>query len=363
MSKNRLAGPAVAILITIGFITWMSSGAEDTSAETTTVEPETKVLIPSVKVVTSEAQTVNQTLEINGITEANRSVTVRSEANGRIIRLLKQQGDTVKRGEIIAQVDLQDIPERIVQATAFVEQTRLEYEGSKKLAGQGLNNEAQLARALANFEQAKAQLASLELQRSNTNIRAPFAGQIENLNLELGSFVQSGSAIADVYDYSKLTFVGAVSEKDISSLSLGQIADVKLVNGDTTKGTVVYIGSVTNPATRTFQVELEIDAVDRNVSGVTSVAEVDLGITSGHYISPALLYIEDSGEMGLKLLEPNNTVTFAPVSIIRSDTGGVWIDGLSESASIIVVGQGFVNIGDEAQPTFADFTHTVAVGL
>ncbi|MDX1475077.1 MAG: efflux RND transporter periplasmic adaptor subunit, partial [Reinekea sp.] len=215
MSKNRFAGPAIAIIIVVLFVVWMASGSDDNQAQLNANPQPAKSLIATVQVVPSESRWVNQSLKINGITEAKRSVTVRSEANGKVVRLLKEQGQIVKKGDVIAELDQQDIPARLKQAKAFVEQTRLEYEGAQRLKGQGLQNEVQLAGALTNYEQAKAQLAGLELQQANTAIRAPFNGQIENLNLELGSFVRQGDAIADVYDYCRTKHVGcSVKELD-----------------------------------------------------------------------------------------------------------------------------------------------------
>lgn len=363
MSKNRFAGPIIAIVISLAFIAWMMSGNDSSPVAATTPAAPTKNLTPSVQVVTSDAQSVSQTLEINGITEANRYVTVRSEANGKVVKLLKKQGDTIKAGEIIVQIDQQDLPARLRQARAFQEQTRLEYEGTQKIVRQGLQNEAQLAQALANYEQAKAQLVGLELQRANTDIKAPFNGRIENMNLELGSFVRQGDAVADVYDYSRLTFIGSVAEKDITSLELNQSAEVELINGDFVNGTVNYIGSVTNPATRTFTVEIDIPSVNKNVSGITSVARINLDDGAGHYVSPALLYINEEGLMGMKLINESNEVIFREVEIIRSDTHGVWVEGLPNRANIIVVGQGFVNVGDLTNPTISVFDPNNAVGL
>jgi multidrug efflux system membrane fusion protein len=363
VSKNRLAGPAIAIAIVVIFTIWMMSGSSEPITTAVTADSSTKSLIPRVQTVRSESRNVQQSLSINGITEAKRFVTVRSEGSGKVIKLLKQNGNNVKAGEAIAQLDLQDIPARLRQATAFREQARLEYEGAQKLKGQGLQNEAQLAGKLATYEQAKAQVASLELLRSNTFITAPFSGQVEDLNIEIGSFIRQGDSVANVYDYSELQFVGSVSEKDITSLSVGQNATVELINGETTDAIVSYIGSISNPATRTFKVEMSIKSFDRNISGVTSVANVDLTKTQGHFISPALLYINDEGLMGLKAINENNIVEFYEVSTIKSDTNGVWIQGPPNQADIIIVGQGFVNIGDEVEPTKVEHDNSVAVGL
>ena len=363
MSKSKLAGPILAVLISIAFILWMVSGASKEGDTVITNASTVKSLIPSVQVVTSNSRQVQQSLAINGITEADRYVTIRSETTGKVITINKQDGDSIKAGEVIVQLDTQDLPARIRQVQAFLDQTRLEYEGAKKLRIQGLLNEAQLAASLTSLEQANSQLASLNLQLDNFTIRAAFAGQIENTQIELGSYIRQGDAIADIYDYSQLKFVGAVSEKDIQSLKLKQTASVELISGDSVAATVSYIGSVTNPATRTFRVELTVPKVGRFVSGVTSVASVELGVLQGHYISPALLFINPDGLMGLKILDSADSVQFREISIIHSDPNGVWVDGLANQAEIIVVGQGFVNIGDITNPVSVPFDTDVAVGL
>lgn len=363
MLLKRFAGPLVAVLIVIAFGSWMFSGRSDATISSSDDDIADKSLIPKVQVISSEAQTVQSSLTINGITQASRNVTVRSEAEGKIIRLLKREGDRVSAGETIAMVDPKDLDARLAQAEAYLNQTRLEFEGAQRLQRQGLQNEAQAAAALAAHEQAKAQLAALELQQSNLTIRAPFAGQIENINLELGSFVRAGDAIAEVYDYSDLVFIGSVAEKDIAKLQLGQTGSIELINGEIAEGSVTYIGSVADPATRTFNVELTIDEVDKNVSGVTSVAELNLGDADGHFISPALLTINADGIMGLKTLTADNVVEFLPISILRSSPDGIWVSNLPDSTDIIVVGQGFVNHGDVTEPTFREFSSDVAVGL
>lgn len=369
MSKSRFAGPVIAILIVIAFSVWMASGesepmvTETAEAEATKPTPiQENALVPRVQAVDSIAVSVQQDLIINGTTQAARHVMVASEGSGKVIAVLKSEGDSVQRGETIARLDTQDIPSQIEQARAFERQTKLEYEGALKLERQGLINEAQTAAAFASYQQSRAQLASLELMLSNTSIRAPFSGQIENSDLEIGSYVNQGDPVAAIYDYSKLVFEGPVSEKDLNKVKLGQKGTVELINGDQVDATVSYIGSVANANTRTFSVELEISDVSRKVSGITSTATVSLGEQSAHFISPALLYVNEHGDMGLKTLDTRNQVMFNAIEIVKSSTDGVWIQGLPDVSRIITVGQGFVDVGDETVPTIVDSEQTAAVG-
>ncbi|TCS42447.1 efflux RND transporter periplasmic adaptor subunit [Reinekea marinisedimentorum] len=363
MSKSRFAGPLIAVIITIAFAAWMMSGHEETTPEQIPQQPKAKSLIPTVQAVDSIAREVQQQLTINGTTRALRNITVISEGAGKVVAVLKSQGDTVTQGGIIARLDTKNIPAQINQAEAFENQANLEYEAALELKRKGLINETQISALYAALQQAKATLSSLQIQLENTVIRSPITGQIENSDLEVGSYIGVGDTVAEVYDYSQLVFEGSVSEKDILKLKLNQRGTVELINGDKVPGVVSYIGSVANPVTRTFVIEMKIAAVSKKISGVTSVAKVTLENSTGHYISPALLYINEDGLMGLKTLDAENRVQFYEVDIIRSGTDGVWVQGLPQKSRIIVVGQGFVNLNDETAPTLVDFDQSKAVGL
>ena len=62
-------------------------------------------------------------------------------------------------------------------------------------------------------------------------------------------------------------------------------------------------------------------------------------------ISPSVLTLDNEGNLGIKAVDDTGRVTFHYADIAVSSSDGVWITGLPHSASIITVGQGFVNVG------------------
>lgn len=364
MAKHIPSGPIIAVLLVVAATAWLLSGQspqnDSAQAPGETAQPN---MIPSVQVTTLEARAVRQTLTINGVTRANRSISIASEANGRVVEILKNAGDRVDAGELIARIDPQDLEARLRTARARLEQTRLEYEGAQRLGDQGLQNRTQVAAKLTQYQEARAQLESLQLTLANTEIRAPFSGRLENRNIEIGSYVRVGDAVADLYDFSPLLIVGDVPEKSIGALRIGQPASVRLATGETMDGTVTFISSKAKPSTRTFETKVAVTDSPKQLAEATAVATVSLVDKRAHYISPALLNINSEGKMGLKTLDANHRVQFSTVSIIRSDTGGVWVAGLTERARLIVVGQGFVNVGDRVEPVFVEHDDNQAAGL
>jgi multidrug efflux system membrane fusion protein len=62
----------------------------------------------------------------------------------------------------------------------------------------------------------------------------------------------------------------------------------------------------------------------------------------GHLLSPALLTLNDDGDIGVKIVDESGRAKFIEVELLRSDAQGVWVAGLPSQAEIIAIGQGFV---------------------
>jgi len=66
-----------------------------------------------------------------------------------------------------------------------------------------------------------------------------------------------------------------------------------------------------------------------------------------------VLTLDDRGEVGVKSVGAEERVAFHPVSVIRADPAGLWVDGLPEQVRIIVQGQGFVAVGEPVEAVVA----------
>ena len=90
------------------------------------------------------------------------------------------------------------------------------------------------------------------------------------------------------------------------------------------------------------------------LSGVSATINIPVTHDSAHMISSSSLEIDENGKFGVKTINENNEVSFQNVEILKSGTEGVWVNGLSEKADIIIRGQGFVKVGDVVKPVFAE---------
>lgn len=346
-------------LIALGLLTlsifWVLSGPSAPQKIDPAAKPVADKGLTRVQVELLLPSLVERELIIHGITAANREVTVRAETEGRVTALLKQQGSSVKKGDIIATIDIRDWQARLDQARSLVKQRELEYQGSQQLKTKGLVNDAELAAALTQLKAAKAETLAMSIKVKASKIRAPFTGILDLTYIEQGDYVKEGDSAFMLLDYSPLIIEGDVSEKDAPFLNQGARASAQLITGEKLEGKLRYIATKANPATHTFKVEMAVsNSPNRMTAGITSKIRLPLPEVNAIKVTPALLILDDDGILGMKGLNPENQVTFYPVNIAKAEVDGIWVSGLPLPATLIISGQGFVKTGETVVAVYKD---------
>ena len=340
----------IAVALIAGVVLWMASGRDRAPDTTATAEPEssapTQENEPSVQARLQAAERVTRTLTVYGRTAPSRTVQLKAETSGRVIEVAAPRGARLDRGELILRLDDRDRAARLSQAKAVLRQRPVEHEGQLKLKPEGYVSEAMLAGTEALLETAKAELRRAELDLQHREIRAPFAGALQDRTVEVGDYVSDGDPVGTYVDERHLVVTGSVAEKHASDIIEGAPGQATLATGQKVSGTVRYVAPVADPATRTFTIELLVaNPEGRLPAGVTAEIELPVGTVLAHRVSPALLTLNDAGDLGIKLVGANGRVEFYPAEVARSSAEGVWLMGLPDPARIITVGQGFVAPG------------------
>src|SRR5690606_23727898 len=308
----------------------------------------------AVTVTLSKAAPVVREVVVSGRIEPNRIVEVKAETEGRIVALGVERGSSVRAGELIARIDVRDREAAIAEAEKLVEHRRLQHQAAMRLEGQRLIAEVQIAEAAALLATAEAQLERARLDLARTSITAPFDGVLDERNVELGDYVGIGDSIGRVADIDPLIAVGEISEREIGSIEVGMPGRAQLVDGTILEGTVRYVSSVADSATRTFRVEVALPNPERRPAGTTAEIRLPTKEIEAHFLSPAVLTLDEAGNIGVKTVDASNKVRFFEVAIVRSASDGIWVTGLPSEALVITVGQGFVAVGETVKPVPAD---------
>ena len=343
--RSWLFSAAIALVVAL----WLLSGqlgADDSQDPIPDLAVTTTTTQSSVRVRTQSAEEIMRTIVVNGKTAPARIVDLAAETDGRVEFIGAKRGANLTSGEIIVRLDERDRSARLAQARATVKQREVEYEGRLKLQSESYVSEAQLQEAVAMLEAARTELTRAELDLDYMTIRAPFDGALQARHVEQGDFVSQGDPIAQYVDNRTIIVSANLSEFDARYVDVGQSAQARLATGEMVRGNIRYVAPVADEATRTFEVELEVDNSDGNLrAGGTAELRIPAQRVLAHRISPSLLTLDDAGNVGLKIVNEVGEVEFIVADVALATNDGVWVAGLPQTATIITVGQGFVSPG------------------
>lgn len=349
----------LALGLALAVLAWMATGFLDGNSSATPNAPTAQTgdgeRVRPVSVRESSARPVTREIVISARSEPNRTVEIAAETEGRVVSIDAERGARVQAGQQIVGLDMRERSARLNEAEALVAQRELEQQAAQRLQARDHMTEAQLAQAEAQLASARAALEQTRLEIDYTSIEAPFDGVLSERDVELGDYIGVGDLIGTIVDTHPLIVVGDVSENEIYELGAGTHGTATLLSGETVAGSVRYVAPVAADSTRTFRIELAIPNPEGALrAGMSAEVRLPAGEIVAHQITPALLTLDDDGNIGVKTVDPLDTVRFFPVEIVRSGDDGIWVTGLPDHARVITVGQGFVVAGEVVAPKPAE---------
>jgi len=344
----KLAGIIIALVLIYFMVRGMFGAPETAAAEADA--PRFAVIAETV-----EPQAWRAEIGVRGRTEAERKVVVRAETPGAIAETPTPMGAEVKEGDVLCRISTDARQAQLSEARAALAKARLDYDAAVKLNQEGFRAETGVAAAKAAFDLAAANVERAEVELSKTKIVAPFDGVFDHRNVEVGDFVAVGDPCGVVIQRTPFLVTGAVSERDVAKISMGDRGVARIATGETVEGKVRFIASAADQATRTFDVELEVPNEDGAIrDGVTAEFTIFAAERMAHRIPRSSLTLGENGEIGVRTLDAQSTVHFHPVRLLGEDAAGVWIAGLDGPMRLIVRGQEYVKEGQTVEVAEAE---------
>lgn len=243
-------------------------------------------------VYTVTKETYENVIEISGAIAAAQSQTLKASSAGTVTQVYVKQGDTVKKGDIIIQLD--DTTERYNLAKHDYETQTVLITGSAREYQLKLN-----------------QRTSLVQKVNERKVTATFDGIVANMSVAVGDYIEAKDDIGTLVDTSYLTAQVEVAETDVSKLKVGQEVDFTFsASNETVKGYVVgwpAIGTVTSRGATVVKVTVRIDEYPETIlpnfsfSGKIKIAPDENYILVSRYAigredGQAFVELADSGE-------------------------------------------------------------------
>jgi membrane fusion protein, multidrug efflux system len=291
-------------------------------------------------------------LVLSGRTEADKRVTVTARTGGVLTELKVRRGSKVKAGDVIAVLSDEARESQVAQARSLVVQRQAELNAKKPLIASGAMPKLDGVNAEAQLDAAKAALASAEAELERGVIRAPWDGVVSDLTVEVGkaAFSFAGADICTIVALDPMLAVVEVSERRLSGVKIGDMAEVRLVTGATVRGKVRFVSKTASQTTRTYRIEIELANADGAIpDGITAEVTIPLAPIPATSVPRSALTFASNGDIGVRIVDQNGVVRFAPVKIIEDEQTVMWVDGITDDTRVIVQGQDFVREGQHVE--------------
>jgi membrane fusion protein, multidrug efflux system len=309
-----------------------------------------------VAVATTSLLPHSRRLAVAGRTEADKRVTVFARTGGVLTELRVKRGMVVKKGEIIAVLSDEAREAQVTQAQAMVTQKRTELDAKRQLILNGTLPRLQLVDLEAQLRSAEAGLAAAEAERDRGVVRAPWSGVVNDVAVEVGqaAFSMVGRELVTMVALDPMLAVVEVAERKLAGIKVGDRADVRLVTGETASGKIRFVAKTASQTTRTYRVEIELPNADGAIpDGITAEVSMPQAPVLATRVPRSALTFSSTGDLGVRTVDRDGTVGFAPVRVVEDEQTNMWVGGIADRSYVIVQGQDFVREGQKVEAVSA----------
>lgn len=313
--------------------------------------------VRAVKLMTVGVGNIQSSLEFSADVRARVESRLGFRVGGKVVRRAVELGQTVKAGQVIAQLDPQDykLAAEAARAQVAAAQTNrdlaaADYKRYKELRDQNFISGAELERrdtalkaAQAQLEQAQAQLNSQGNQAGYTTLVADVSGVVTAVTAEVGQVVAAGTPVVQIAQDGPRDVVFSVPEDKVALIKQGSKVDVRVWASKTqVEGTVREVAASADPVTRTFTVKVALEAKDALPLGSTvSVAPKALDRGAVQVIKLPTSALLKSGEGSSVWVLDSATMTVKPQPVVVATADGndaVITQGLMPGMQVVVAG-------------------------
>ncbi|RAK68469.1 efflux RND transporter periplasmic adaptor subunit [Phenylobacterium kunshanense] len=306
--------------------------------------------LPSVQAKMSPEMVRETQVVMRGRTEAARAVVVRSETAGVVAATPTAEGSFVRQGQVLCRLAVDARQAALDQARAALKSRQLQRQAAQQLREKGFRSETQVLEAQANLDAAQAAVRQAEIALRQVEIRAPFSGVFDRRDAEIGAYLAPGQPCGTMIELNPLLVVGDAPETEAARLRVGAPAQARLVDGKVLNGQVRYVARDADPQTRTYHLEVTVPNPGNVVrSGLSADLRIAAGAGPAHLVPVSALVLDSAGRQGVRYVQADGRVAFAPVSVLEETREGMWISGLKGTVNVITVGQSFVADGQKVR--------------
>jgi membrane fusion protein, multidrug efflux system len=323
-----------------------TEGAQETPGADRTAPVTPKAKATRVEVATIRPSAAQLVLSLPGEVEASRDAQLSASLGGFVEKVSVKAGEKVKKGQILALIDTASHGARVAQAKVEVDTAKRELE-RQKLLGKAVA-QAAIDAAESRYEAAKAAYRSANVSLDRSVIKAPFAGVMAKVDVEVGETAAPGVPLMRVIQLDPVKVTVSLSDRDVLSVRQGMAAMIGTdARGTLIEGKVALVRPAADVNTRAFAAEIEIDnAEQRLLPGMIANVQVKSDGAGEELVISQDWLVTKPDELGV-YVHADGVAKWRPVKIgpiVRDRV--VLLEGLAKGDELIISGHRELADGD-----------------
>lgn len=321
------------------------------SAKIKALESELKINDPAtgqktinVSVTEATPADFNHYLEIQGKVDGEDNIAVSAQMAGTITAVYVKEGDAVRRGQTLAQIDNSVLQQQLASLKQQLDFATNIYNKQKSLWDQQIGSEVQYLTAKNNKESLEKNLAALNDQLEMTRIKSPINGSVEEVNLKVGQLASPGLPAVRVVNFASAKVIADIAEAYASKVKPGNKVIVFFPDFNTEINSQIrFTSKYINPTNRTFQSEVRLgpSKVDYRANMLAVVKINDYHNAKAITVPVSLIRDTQSSKFIYVAREENGKM----VARKQDVTVGIIYNGIAEITSGVSEGDKIITTG------------------
>ncbi|XOV94369.1 MAG: efflux RND transporter periplasmic adaptor subunit [Bacteroidota bacterium] len=324
---------------------------EVAALDTTADEGTGTILVSSFNVV---AKPFTHKIEVRGSVASRKNIMMSAETMGRIESIRVTEGQFVKKGDLLIQIDNDIIANNISEVETQLELAKTVFERQENLWNQNIGTEIQYLQAKNNYQSLQGRLATLKSQNGQYFLVAPFDGVIDEIPVKVGEMAQPGLPMIRIVNPNEMYVVADVSEEHLGKFVAGDDVDVNFrIQEISLSSKILSVSRVLNNQNRTFKIEVALPKngnQEFRPNQVATLTLVDYEKEDALSVPTNVIQSDAGGKFVYSIVKENGKSVAKKVAI---ETGQSYndmteiISGLTSGVSVI--NQGYRNVTNGAE--------------
>lgn len=322
-------------------------------------------------VIAAEARTesIAETLAVVGTLVPNEAIEVKSEVEGVVEEIAFNEGQTVKKGDLLVRLDESKFRAALQQAEANLQLSKVTFDRTRQLVEDKTISPQEFDQAAATYRANEANVALRRRELQDARIVAPFAGTVGSRNISAGQVISKNTTLTTLVDIDTVKAEFNIPERFISQVKAGQQLELRVAAfpKERFKGEVYFLAPQVDPNTRTLLMKARVPNADRKLRpGMFANLDLTLTLRDNAIVIPESAVLNLGERTAVYVIAADGTAQMRPVKIgLRMPNQIEIVSGLKPGEKVVAEGLQKIRPGGQvkmAAPAATNATTTPKPG-